>query len=50
MLLLFPSALMHMVEPNLTDKTRYSISFNFNINLNAGSHPGDDAHIYERKH
>jgi len=43
MLLLFPSALMHMVEPNLTDKTRYSISFNFNVNLNAGSHPGDDA-------
>ena len=32
-----------MVEPNLTDKTRYSISFNFNVNLNAGSHPGDDA-------
>ena len=43
MLLLFPSALMHMVEPNLTDKTRYSISFNFNVNLNAGSQPGDEA-------
>ena len=37
MLLLFPSALMHIIEPNLTDKTRYSISFNFNVNLNAFS-------------
>ena len=27
-LLLFPSAMMHMVEPNLTDKDRYSIAFN----------------------
>lgn len=27
-LLLFPSALMHMVEPNYTDKERYSIAFN----------------------
>jgi len=30
-LFLFPSALMHMVEPNLTDKDRYSISFNMNV-------------------
>ncbi len=29
-LFLFPSALMHMVEPNPTDKDRYSISFNMN--------------------
>ncbi len=28
---LFPSGLMHMVEPNLTDKDRYSISFNLNV-------------------
>lgn len=27
-LILFPSAAMHMVEPNQTDKDRYSISFN----------------------
>jgi uncharacterized protein (TIGR02466 family) len=27
-LILFPSGLMHMVEPNITDKDRYSISFN----------------------
>ena len=27
-LFLFPSALMHMVEPNSTNKDRYSISFN----------------------
>jgi len=27
-LVLFPSATMHMVEPNLTDKDRYSVSFN----------------------
>lgn len=30
-LFLFPSALMHMVEPNLTNKDRYSISFNMNV-------------------
>jgi uncharacterized protein (TIGR02466 family) len=30
-LVLFPSALMHMVAPNLTDKDRYSISFNCEI-------------------
>lgn len=28
---LFPSGLMHMVEPNTTDKDRYSISFNLNV-------------------
>ena len=28
MLILFPSGAMHMVEPNFTDKRRYSISFN----------------------
>lgn len=28
MLVLFPSGAMHMVEPNFTDKRRYSISFN----------------------
>ena len=32
-LLMFPSAAMHMVAPNLTDKERYSISFNFNVRL-----------------
>ena len=30
-LYLFPSGLMHMVEPNLTNKDRYSISFNFDV-------------------
>jgi len=30
-LILFPSALMHMVAPNTTDKERYSISFNMNM-------------------
>jgi uncharacterized protein (TIGR02466 family) len=32
-LLMFPSGAMHMVAPNLTDKERYSISFNFNVRL-----------------
>ena len=27
-LIMFPSGLMHMVEPNLTQKDRYSVSFN----------------------
>ena len=27
-LLLFPSGLIHMVEPNFSDKTRYSVAFN----------------------
>tara|TARA_B100000497_G_C7615346_1_gene369548 strand:+ start:137 stop:835 length:699 start_codon:yes stop_codon:yes gene_type:complete len=31
-LVLFPSGAMHMVEPNQTDKERYSISFNINMN------------------
>ena len=31
-LFLFPSGLMHMVEPNITDKDRYSISFNCETN------------------
>ena len=30
-LYLFPSGLMHMVEPNLTDKDIYSVSFNFDV-------------------
>ena len=30
-LYLFPSGLMHMVEPNLTQKDRYSISFNLDV-------------------
>ena len=40
-MLLFPSALMHMVEPNPTDKPRYSISFNFNVNLKQQGKIGD---------
>lgn len=31
-LFLFPSGTMHMVEPNITDKERYSISFNLETN------------------
>ena len=31
-LYLFPSGLMHMVEPNLSKKDRYSISFNWDVN------------------
>tara|TARA_B100000674_G_scaffold98913_2_gene71663 strand:+ start:1235 stop:1918 length:684 start_codon:yes stop_codon:yes gene_type:complete len=30
-LYLFPSGLMHMVEPNLSKKDRYSISFNWDV-------------------
>ena len=30
-LILFPSGLMHMVEPNITNKERYSISFNIEM-------------------
>jgi uncharacterized protein (TIGR02466 family) len=33
-LMLFPSGLMHMVEPNMTQKERYSISFNINYQMN----------------
>ena len=32
-LYLFPSGLMHMVEPNTTNKDRYSISFNVGVNV-----------------
>jgi len=32
---LFPSGLMHMVEPNYTNKERYSISFNFDVATNS---------------
>jgi uncharacterized protein (TIGR02466 family) len=32
---LFPSGLMHMVEPNYTNKERYSISFNFDVAINS---------------
>jgi len=42
MLILFPSGLMHMVEPNMTDKDRYSISFNMVIKYHSnGAHFGD---------
>jgi len=34
---LFPSGLMHMVEPNYTDKARYSISFNMDMHDVLGS-------------
>jgi len=33
-LILFPSGMMHMVAPNLTDKDRYSISFNSAYTVN----------------
>lgn len=37
-LILFPSGAMHMVEPNPTDKERYSISFNINMDyVNEGN-------------
>ena len=32
---LFPSGLMHMVEPNTSDKDRYSISFNLGVNVDS---------------
>ena len=38
-LVLFPSGLMHMVEPNPTDKDRYSVSFNIELRY------GKDGHI-----
>ena len=37
---LFPSGLMHMVEPNYTDKERYSISFNMEMNDMLGGEGG----------
>lgn len=36
-LLLFPSGLIHMVEPNLSDRSRYSIAFNLNSSYMAFS-------------
>lgn len=30
-LVLFPSGTMHMVEPNMTEKERYSVAFNINM-------------------
>lgn len=46
MLYIFPSGLTHMVEPNTTDKDRYSISFNMGIQYRTddreGNHPGFD--------
>ena len=41
-ILLFPSGTMHMVEPNTTDKDRYSISFNIEI-----QHPNGETLIEE---
>ena len=38
-LILFPSGTMHMVKPNLTEKDRYSVSFNMRVfNRMEGSH------------
>jgi uncharacterized protein (TIGR02466 family) len=33
-IILFPSGLMHMVEPNYSDRERYSISFNIDYQVN----------------
>jgi len=51
-LILFPSGMMHMVAPNLTDKDRYSISFNsafqikdydaYRNNFATGWHPDEN--------
>ena len=43
-ILIFPSGLMHSVEPNMTDKDRYSISFNldFNYDLEKGRNYGNE--------
>lgn len=41
-LILFPSGLMHMVEPNMTDKDRYSISFNMEVRYH-----GDNAQQFD---
>ena len=35
-LVLFPSGTMHMVEPNLSDKERYSIAFNIEMRYSGG--------------
>jgi len=40
-LILFPSAMMHMVAPNQTDKDRYSISFNCLIHNYRDKYHGD---------
>lgn len=48
-LLLFPSGLMHMVEPNPTDKPRYSISFNFNVEMNELLQIGDAGEQFFRE-
>tara|TARA_B100000470_G_C19707942_1_gene354061 strand:- start:111 stop:830 length:720 start_codon:yes stop_codon:yes gene_type:complete len=40
-LVLFPSALMHMVEPNRTDKDRYSCSFNCVIKNHGDPYHGE---------
>jgi len=46
-LYLFPSGALHMVEPNTTDKERYSISFNLETNdLNSGL----DIRAFEDEH
>ena len=40
-LVLFPSGLMHMVEPNDTKKDRYSVSFNIEMQYGDSGHHGD---------
>jgi len=40
-LVLFPSALMHMVAPNLTDKDRYSVSFNCLVQNHTDKYHGE---------
>ena len=49
-LILFPSALMHMVEPNFTDRDRYSISFNIEMfQERGGRQHGDFEHWNPRE-
>jgi len=45
-LVLFPSGAMHMVEPNQTEKERYSISFNISINHTSNTAQHGDVHNY----
>jgi len=40
-LILFPSAMMHMVEPNMTNKDRYSVSFNALVQNHTDKYHGD---------
>jgi len=40
-LILFPSGAMHMVDPNITDKERYSVSFNINIHRLSNEYHGN---------